>query len=309
MSIPEHQSPAQKPASGAHAAEAPGEDLKESLSGRSGVLQRVWAQGEGKVGTVLTLLVVLVALFGPLLAKAVTGYAPTEFADRPFMTSGLFGTDELGRSVASRFLAGGLLLLVYSLSATLIGMVLGALLGMVAGYAGGKTDAVIMRLNDVLLAFPQLVLALLAIVVFGSNGLVLVLVIGLTHMPRIARVARAATLNVAGEDYIRVADLYAVPRWRILLREIFPNITGPLSVEAGLRLTYSIGAIASLSFLGVGMQPPAADWGLMINENRIALSVQPWGVILPVIAIAVLTIGTNLLADALARATASTNVG
>lgn len=285
-----------------------GADTKESASRPVGILRRVWAQSEGKVGIVLTLLVVLVALLGPLLAQTLTGYAPTAFADRPFMRSGVFGTDDLGRSVASRFLAGGLLLLAYSAAATLVGLVLGALLGMVAGYAGGRTDSVVMRLNDILLAFPQLVLALLAIVVFGSNGWVLVTVIGLTHMPRIARVARSATLNVTNEDYVRAAEMYAVPRLRILAREIFPNITGPLSVEAGLRLTYSIGAIASLSFLGVGMQPPAADWGLMINENRIALSVQPWGVILPVIAIAVLTIGTNLLADAIARATATTNV-
>ena len=166
-----------------------------------------------------------------------------------------------------------------------------------------------MRVNDVLLAIPQLVFAMLAIVVLGPQGWVLILVIGLTHAPRIARVARAATLGVINEDYIRAAEMYAMPRFRIIAREIVPNITGPLSVEAGLRLTYSIGSIASLSFLGLGMQPPTADWGLMINENRIALSIQPWGVILPVAAIAVLTIGTNLLADAIARANASTNVG
>ena len=285
------------------------EGPKESASRPAGILRRVWSQSQGKIGTVLTALVLVIALFGPLLAPVLTGYEPTAFADRPFSSAGIFGTDNLGRSVASRFLSGGLLLLTYSAAATLVGLVLGALLGMIAGYAGGVVDSVIMRLNDILLAFPQLVLALLAIVVFGPNGLVLVIVIGLTHMPRIARVARSATLNVTHEDYVRAAEMYAMPRLRVLSREIFPNITGPLSVEAGLRLTYSIGAIASLSFLGVGLQPPAADWGLMINENRIALSVQPWGVILPVIAIAVLTIGTNLLADAIARATATTNVG
>ncbi|MDO5619509.1 ABC transporter permease [Kocuria sp.] len=274
----------------------------------SSLLRRVWAQKQGKVGAVLTAVIVLLALCGPLLAPVITGYGPTEFVGRPFQAEGLFGTDNLGRSVASRFLAGGLLLLAYSLLATALGMVVGCIVGMIAGYAGGKTDSVLMRLNDVVLAFPQLVLALLAIVVLGPAGWVLVTVIGLTHAPRIARVARAATLGVVNEDYVRAAEMYAVPRTRILAREIFPNITGPLSVEAGLRLTYSIGAIASLSFLGLGMQPPTADWGLMINENRIALSIQPWGVLLPVIAIAILTVGTNLLADAIARATASTTV-
>jgi peptide/nickel transport system permease protein len=138
----------------------------------------------------------------------------------------------------------------------------------------------------------------------GPEGWLLVIVIGVTHAPRIARVARQATVGVRGADYLKAAEMYAVPRWQILLREVLPNITGPLMVELGLRLTYSIGYIASLSFLGLGIQPPAADWGLMINENRIALVVQPWGVLLPVIAIAVLTVGTNLITDALASAAA-----
>jgi peptide/nickel transport system permease protein len=154
-----------------------------------------------------------------------------------------------------------------------------------------------------------LVLALLAIAVIGPKGWLLVLVIGISHAPRIARVTRQATLAVAGQDYIRAAEMYAVPRWRILLDETLPNITGPLLVEVGLRLTYSIGYVASLSFLGLGIQPPAADWGLMINENRIALVVQPWGVLLPVLAIAVLTVGTNMITDSLASAASGARQG
>ena len=115
---------------------------------------------------------------------------------------------------------------------------------------------------------------------------------------------RSAAVGVVGEDYVLASHMYAVPQWRILLQDILPNVTGPLMVELGLRMTYSIGALASLSFLGLGMQPPTADWGLMINENRIALAVQPWGVLLPVLAIAVLTVGTNLIADGIAAASA-----
>ncbi|MCQ9369417.1 ABC transporter permease [Brevibacterium sp. 50QC2O2] len=287
---------------------AAADPAKESASAHVSAVRRVWALREGRTGIILTGLVLLISVFGPLLAQPLTGFGPTEFADKPFQDSGIFGTDDLGRSVAARFLAGGLRLLCYSVLATALGLALGALLGIFAAYAGGVVDQIIMRINDVLLAIPQLVFALLAITVLGTHGWVLVTVIGITHAPRVARVARAATLGVIGEDYIRAAEMYAVPRWRIVVQEIAPNITGPLSVEAGLRLTYSIGTIASLSFLGLGMQPPVADWGLMINENRIALSVQPWGVLLPVAAIAVLTIGTNLLADAIARATANTNV-
>ncbi|PXA82351.1 peptide ABC transporter permease [Auritidibacter sp. NML120779] len=282
--------------------------LKTSATKPAPLLKRIWAQPEGRAGLILTGIVLLLALIGYFFAPEITGTTTTEFVGLPFTQETLLGTDNLGRSVISRFLGGGLLLLLCAAAATAIGLVLGALMGMIAAYAGGITDAIIMRVNDVVLAFPQLILAMLAIVIFGPSALVLILVIGFTHAPRIARVARAATLAVTSEDYIRAAELYAVPRTQILIREIFPNITGPLAVEAGLRLTYSIGTIASLSFLGLGIQPPAADWGLMINENRIALSIQPWGVILPVIAIAVLTIGTNLLADALARATATTTL-
>lgn len=281
---------------------------KESQTTYVPFLRRVIAQKQGRIGLTLTAIVVLFAFCGPFLLPWATGSTATEFVGKPFSAYGIFGTDNLGRSVLSRFLAGGFTLIIYSVLATALGMVLGAAVGMLAAYVGGRFDAIIMRLNDVLLAIPQLVFALLAITVLGPQGWVLITVIGITHAPRIARVARSATLNVINEDYILAAEMYAMPRTKVLVRELLPNITGPLSVEAGLRLTYSIGAIASLSFLGLGLQPPAADWGLMINENRIALSIQPWGVLLPVIAIALLTIGTNLLADSFARATASTTV-
>ncbi|KUF06621.1 peptide ABC transporter permease [Leucobacter sp. G161] len=270
---------------------------------------RFWRQRQAKTGVILTAAVVLLAFLGPLLLPWATGYTATEFASRPFQPDGLFGTDNLGRDVWSRFLAGGLSLLIYSALATLVGLVIGVAFGMTAAYTGGWLDSLLMRANDVLLAVPQLLFALLAVTVLGPQGWVLVTVIGITHAPRIARVARSAALNVINEDYILAAEMYAVPRGRILTREILPNITGPLAVEAGLRLTYSIGAIASLSFLGLGIQPPAADWGLMINENRIALSLQPAGVLLPVLAIAILTVGTNLIADSIARASANTNAG
>ncbi|MFD9895147.1 ABC transporter permease [Amycolatopsis sp. NPDC059027] len=270
----------------------------------SGLFRTAWTFPQAKIGAILTALVVLVAVLGPWLGPLVTGHEPTEFAGKPFKPVGIAGTDGLGRDVLSRFLAGGTTLLLYAVLATALGIVLGALLGMVAGYRGGLPDSLLMRGNDVLLSFPQLVIALLAIAVIGPKGWLLVLIIGLTHAPRTARVARQATVAVRGHDYIRAAEMYAVPRGRILLREILPNITGPLMVEVGLRLTYSIGYIASLSFLGLGIQPPTADWGLMINENRIALIVQPWGVVLPVLAIALLAVGTNLLADSLASAAA-----
>lgn len=270
--------------------------------------RRFLAQPEAKFGLVLTGLVLLVAVLGPFVVPAWTGYGPTSYAGKPFQY-GIFGTDNLGRDVLSRFLEGGWRLLMYSALATLLGVGLGAVLGMLAAFRGGWLDSAIMRTGDVLLAIPQLVFAMLAITVLGPQGWVLVVVIGITHAPRVARVIRSATSGVVAEDYVLASQMYAVPQWKILGRDVVPNIMGPLMVEMGLRMTYSIGAVASLSFLGLGMQPPTADWGLMINENRIALSLQPWGVILPVIAIAVLTVGTNLIADAVSGASAGRTSG
>lgn len=273
----------------------------------AGFGRRMLRQKQAKVGIVLAGVVVLIGLGGSLMLPWLTGHSATEFTGKPFQSDGWFGTDNLGRDVTSRFVAGGLRLLIYAALATLLGMVIGVVGGMLAAYQRGWWDSLIMRGSDVLLALPQIVFALLAVTVLGPKGWVLVTVIGVTHAPRVARVARSATVNVITEDYIAAAEMYALPRWKILVQEIFPNITGPLMVELGLRMTYSIAYIASLSFLGLGMQPPAADWGLMINENRIALLVQPWGVLLPVFAIAILTVGANLITDSLARASATTN--
>lgn len=285
-------------------------EQEQTLSARQlGLFARAWRMRKAKIGAALTVLVVAVAVLGPVLGPLLTGYEPTDFAGRPFTDAGVFGTDGIGRDVLARFLDGGTSLLGYALLATALGVVLGTAFGMLAGYSGGWLDSVIMRGSDVLLSFPQLVFALLAIAMLGPQGWLLVLVIGITHAPRVARVTRQATVAVNGNDYIRVAEMYAVPRRQLLLREVLPNITGPLMVEVGLRLTYSIGYIASLSFLGLGIQPPSADWGLMINENRIALIVQPWGVVLPMLAIAVLTVGTNLLTDSLASAAAGRGDG
>lgn len=272
---------------------------------RDSLTRRFLARTESKVGLILTGAVLLVAILGPFLAAALTGHTTTEFVGRPFVADGAaLGTDNLGRDVLSRWLAGGWRLLLWSAAATALGVGLGAVLGMVAAMRGGWLDALIMRIGDIGLALPQLVFAMLAVTVLGPEGWVLILVVGLTHAPRTARVMRSAAVGVVGEDYVLASHMYAVPQWRILLQDILPNVTGPLMVELGLRMTYSIGALASLSFLGLGMQPPTADWGLMINENRIALAVQPWGVLLPVLAIAVLTVGTNLIADGVAAASA-----
>jgi peptide/nickel transport system permease protein len=147
-------------------------------------------------------------------------------------------------------------------------------------------------------------LALVAIATVGPMVWVIILAVGFTTMPRVARVTRGAAQPVVERDFVGAAEALGVPRYRILLGEVLPNVLSPLLVEASLRLTYSIGLIAALAFLGFAANPNGADWGLMIQENQIALIVQPWGVVLPVIAVALLTIGTGLLGDGIGRAAA-----
>jgi len=260
-----------------------------------------WQLRRTKVGLAMFIALFAVAVFGRFVAP----YAPTEFVGPPFSlptSSYWFGTDFLGRDVLTRVLYGGLSVFVLGIAATVIGIVLGVSLGLISGYARRWVDESIMRMLDVVLAFPSIVLAMLFVSILGPRLWLIVLMVGISHMPRIARVTRAATVELAARDFVRAAAAVGVPRRKILLYEVLPNISSPLLVEFGLRLTYSIIMIAALSFIGFGMQPPSADWGLMINENRIGITVQPWAVVAPVILIGALTISTNLMADGLARA-------
>jgi peptide/nickel transport system permease protein len=265
------------------------------------LMTRAWSQGRTRIGLVLLALVVGCALIGPFFAP----HSTTDFVGAPYShPSGkaLLGADNLGYDVLSRFLWGGRSVLGLSLLATALGLALGVTVGLVAAYSRSLLDDVLMRGMDVILAFPSIVLALVAVATVGPKVWLMVLAVAVTTMPRVARVTRGASLEIVERDFVQAAEVLGEPQRRVLFGEILPNITSPLLVEASLRLTYSIGLIASLSFLGFGLQPPRADWGLMINENRQALTIQPWGAVMPVIAIALLTIGTSLIGDGLSRA-------
>jgi peptide/nickel transport system permease protein len=266
-----------------------------------GILRNSLRLGRTKVGVAIVGVMVAIALFGPLVAP----HSPTEFVAAPNSgpsSTAIFGADALGRDVLSRFLHGGLTVLWLAVTATLVGIVLGVVVGLVAAYSRGWLDDVLMRGNDVLLAFPQIVFILLAVAAIGPKLWLIVLTVGLTHAPRVARVMRGAGQEVVERDFIKAAEAVGESRWRIIFGELLPNVTSPLLVEIGLRMTYSIGIVAAISFLGFGLQPPTADWGLMINENRLSITVQPWSVLLPVLAIGLLTVGTNLVTDGIARA-------
>jgi len=262
-------------------------------------LRRVSRQRRLTVGFLISLAVVVLAIVGPWFAP----FGENEIVGKPFSTEGSWlGTDYLGQDVLTRVLYGGRSILLISLLATILGMVGGILIGVVAAYTGGWIDEIMMRLNDVALAFPQILLALLVLAAVDQpKWWMIVLLVGFSHAPRVARVARGVALGLVSRDFVHAAEALGEKRSRVVFAEVLPNMNAPLLAEAGLRLTYSIGMVAAIGFLGFSTDPGAADWGQMINENGLALLVEPWGVLAPVIVVGVFTIGTNLMADGIAQ--------
>lgn len=260
--------------------------------------RKAMRQKRFSVGLAITLLLVAFVIIAPYLAP----FGENEVAGPPFSKDGSLGTDYLGQDVLSRVMYGGREILVIALFGTLLGMVLGIAIGIVAAYAGGWWDEVIMRLNDVVLSFPQILLALVVLTAIEQpSALVLIVLVGVSHAPRVARLARGVALGLVSRDFVIAAEALGEKRSRVILAEVLPNMNAPLLAEGGLRLTYSIGLVGSLGFLGFSTNPGAANWGQMIQENRLALATQPWAVLAPVIVIAIFAIGTNLMADGIAQ--------
>jgi peptide/nickel transport system permease protein len=254
----------------------------------------------GRVGLVLLAFVLLVALIGPLVAPhdpaqpiGLPGLPPS--ADAPL------GTDGLGRDVLSRVLHGGLTVIGLGIAAAAVSYLGGLTIGLAAGYSRNLLDAGLMRGVDVLLAFPPLLFVLVLVTGAGTSALVLVLAVGIVQITGISRIVRAATLEVSVRGYVEAAVARGEPTPAILRREILPNIMAPVLADFGLRFTYAIVIIASMNFLGLGLTPPAADWGLMVAENRQFITLNIWGVLAPAIMLAVLTIAVNLIGDAHVR--------
>jgi peptide/nickel transport system permease protein len=255
---------------------------------------------QGRIGLALLLLTLVVIVFGPVLSP----YPPTKIIGPPFAPAGgafPLGTDVLGRDVLSRLLWGGQSVLLLGGLATALAYAGGGTVGLAAGFLRGRIDATLMRLMDVILAVPPLLFLLVLATGAGSGAVVAVVGVALIQVPGIARIIRAATLEIAGRGYIEAASARGERTSHILFREITPNISPTIVADGGTRLTVSILSIAALTFLGVGLQPPAANWALMMTENRPGLTYQPWAVIAPALMLAALTLSINLLADAYAR--------
>lgn len=249
-----------------------------------------------RVGMVIATAIVLVGVFGPFFAP--DGPADTIGAAYGSPSSGHpFGLDYLGRDVLSRFLWGGRTALAMALLATLLGYAIGLSIGLAAAYNRGVFGGLLMRASDVLLAFPGMIFVLLLLSAYGSSITLVVVAVALANAPRIARIVRAAALEVVDLAYVEAARIRGERAWYVTLREILPNIKSPILVDFGVRVTGSILLVASVSFLGFGLQPPSADWGLIVSENRAGMTIQPWSVVPAVAAIGLLTVAINLIID------------
>ena len=277
--------------------------LAEPRSGARNALAarlRFARTGSGGVGLALSLLLLALVVVGPFFAP----HDPADIVGIGFQRPNgqfLLGTDSLGRDVLSRVLWGGRSVVGLSLLATVLAYLVGTTIGLVAGYTRSLIDPLLMRAMDVLLAFPPLLFLLVLATGVGRSKVALVIGVAIVNVPSIARIVRAATQTISVRGYVEAAVARGERVHAVLRREILPNILGTVLADAGIRLTGAIIILASVNFLGLGLQPPAADWALMISENRSGITLQPWMVAAPALLIAVLTIAVNLVADAVAR--------
>ena len=264
-----------------------------------------------KIGLAIVALNLLAAVLAPLVAPHgetmvvgavwAGGFWAADFAGRKDLL--LLGTDQLGRDLLSRMLYGARNTIAIAVATTALSFAVGVTGGFLAATLRGWTDQLLSRTVDILMAFPTLIFALLVLSVMGTAVPVLILVIALLDATRVFRISRAVAMDVAVLDFVEAARLRGEGLWWVMRREILPNAAAPLVAEFGLRFCFVFLFIAALSFLGLGLQPPAADWGSMVRENAAAIS---WGIVTPLIpaaAIALLTVGVNLVADWFLRRT------
>ncbi|MEV0738876.1 ABC transporter permease [Streptomyces sp. NPDC050549] len=254
------------------------------------------------IGLAIVAVHVLIALLAPLL----TSYDPiANDAGRALLGSSWShwaGTDQYGRDVLARVLHGGRYALGVSIAATLLTVALGTVIGCAAALRGGWFDDVLGRVLDAILSIPAVLALLVVVTALGTGPAVIVLAVAVVYVPQVVRVVRGATLAVVPTDYVTAARSRGESTWSILRREILPNITDVVCVEFAMRASWVVLLISSLSFLGFGADPPTPDWGLMVAENRTAITVVPMATIAPIIALATLVVGLNLAADGLSKA-------
>ncbi|NVZ23630.1 ABC transporter permease [Pseudomonas costantinii] len=249
-----------------------------------------------KFGLLIIVLYIAVALFAPLLAP----YGETQVVGdgfAPWSGQFLLGTDNLGRDMFSRLVYGARNTLGIAFLTTTLAFLLGGLSGLVAAIKGGWIDQGLSRVVDILMAIPQLIFALLILSVVGTNATSLVLVIALLDSTRVFRLSRAVAMTVVVQDFVEAARLRGEGLWWLVTREVLPNAAAPLIAEFGLRFCFVFLFISALSFLGLGIQPPTADWGSMVRDNAVLITFGDISPLLPALAVALITVSVNFVVD------------
>ena len=263
------------------------------------VVGRLLRTPQGLLGSLIVAAVALAALAGPFLAP----HDPEAFhITARFKGPGAdywLGTDQFGRDILSRLLMGARPTLVLAVLATVLGTGAGALIGTASAFLGGRADEAIMRTVDAVMAIPSLLFALLIVTALGANAANALIAIGVAFAPGMARITRSVALTVRKQDYVNAAIARGESSGFIVLREMLPNVVAPIVVETTIRIAFSVMLLATLSFLGLGAQPPSSEWGLMVSESRQYLFRNPWMMVWPGLAIALVAIGFNLLGDGL----------
>jgi peptide/nickel transport system permease protein len=243
----------------------------------------------------------LIALLAPLIAPYDTSALVGAPLQRPSWEF-LMGTDQIGRDYFSRMIAGGRIALFVSFVGVTIALAVGTVLGMIAGYLGGRIDEIIMRIVDAMMAIPDLILIAILTLALGKDIVSLIPVVAVVYTWGVVRVVRAKTISLATLDFVRAAELRGETRLAIIVREIFPNLISLLGVELAVRVSSAVLRISALSFLGLGISQPTPDWGLMVQEAMGVVFTDPWFLLLPAVMLSSLIIGVNFMVDGFARA-------
>ena len=251
------------------------------------------------LGAALLAIVALLAILAPAIAP----YAPNaiDFSDKLKQPGWdhLMGTDSLGRDIFSRVLLGTQTSLMIGVSVLVVSMVIGVPIGLAAGYFGGRVDSILMRVADVFLAFPPLLLPITITAMLGAGLFNAMMALAISWFPWYARIVRASVISIKSEAYIGAARTLGLPTWRIILRHVLPNSYGPAIVQGSMDFGYAILATASLSFIGIGARPPAIEWGLMVAEARSTFLANWWTAASPGAAIFLTVLAANLVGDGL----------
>ncbi|MEI5663827.1 ABC transporter permease [Bosea sp. CCNWLW174] len=263
------------------------------------ILRRMLRSPQGALGLVIVGLILLVVIVGP----AVAPYDPEKMAPltryKPPSAQFWLGTDQYGRDILSRLLHGARATVLLAVLATALGTLVGAVVGTVSAFLGGRSDEAIMRTVDAIMSIPSLLLALLIVNLLGKSSLNALFAIALAFAPGMARVTRSVALSVRKQDYVNAAIARGESAAFIVGREMLPNVIAPIIVEMTIRVAFAVMLFATLSFLGLGAQPPASEWGLMVSEARRFMHLSPWMILWPSLAVALVAIGFNLLGDGL----------